>query len=165
MVGLFQKPTFKTADRLLPLFPVVGISYLLGLLMNDILFDISTDDIATRTYYCELMRSFSDIFGSARILFPAAVCGVCQLLIAWKSSNQDILSSQRWVIMQFSFIGIPLIGVSLSLCDRECSITSENPTWSIRPEILTIHLLMLALFLSSLLVQVQILLSYLDSST
>ena len=149
-----------TTARCWSLFPVVGISYLIGLLMNDLQFDVTDPDIVTRTYYCELMKSFSEPFGAARILLPAAACGACQLIVLFAPLRDSLLSLQRWVILHFVCIGIPLIGVSLSLCAEACSRSHE--IWNIRAEIFTIHVLMLILFLAGLWCQSRILLSTLD---
>ena len=147
--------------NLIQLISIICIAYLVGLLMNDMLFDISERDIVTRTYYCELMKSFSEPFGAGRILFPAVVCGLCQLLVMWSVSDDDILKFQGWVIAHFVFVGTPLIGVSLSLCDRACSDGTQK--WPVRAEVFTIHCLMLLLFACGLWSQSRILLATLVS--
>jgi hypothetical protein len=154
----------RSGDISIYLIPMVCLSYLCGLLMNDMVFDISTNDLATRSYYCELMKSFSNHFGRLRILLPGFMCGVCQVVIWFKASNSQIKVLQGWVIANFVLVGIPLIGVSLSLCDKACSTIENSDLWPHRSEVYTIHMVMLALFLSGLWCQSRILLSTLGSS-
>jgi hypothetical protein len=141
---------------LLGAVPIIGFAYLTGLLLNDILFDVSQNEIVTRAYYCELINSFSTPFGVLRILGPASLSGIMQLYILFRVRDREILKIQALVLSHLVLVGVPLMCVSLSLCQRECSRVAGVNDWSIRSEVFTIHMLMLALFIFSLWGQVKI---------
>jgi hypothetical protein len=142
--------------RLFHALPIIALAYLVGLLTNDLVFDVSPREIVTGTYYCELLSSFSTIFGLLRIVGPATLCGIMQLYVFHSERGTIAGKSQAFVLVHLLLVGIPLMAVSLSLCQRECATFPQTNTWTIGREILTIHVLMLVLFLISLCVQIKI---------
>lgn len=142
--------------RLFHALPIISLAYLIGLLTNDLVFDVSPRQIVTGTYYCELLNSFSTIFGLLRIVGPVTLCGIMQLYVLHSERGSKAGKSQALVLVHMLLVGIPLMAVSLSLCRQECATFPQTKKWTIGREIITLHVLMLILFVSSICVQIKI---------
>jgi len=139
----------------------IGLSILIGLLLNDLQFDISRKTTVTREYYCELTDAFGTVFGKARILIPGLMTGLSQIVLWCVLPTQSIRLRQYRLCSTFVIIGIPLVFVSINLCLSAC--TSVTRDWGVGPELTMIHVVMFFLFLYGLEEQVRILLGALDN--
>ena len=134
-----------------------GQAYLLGLLANDILFDIMASSENSRTYYCQLVHSFQYSLGVVRILAPIAVVGLSQVALSYLLENGSARKLQQVTAGSLAFISTPLLGLSLQTCIDACS-KGFLDTWTHGEILLVAHLLMLVILVSAICIQTRILL-------
>ncbi len=147
---------FRRHRSLIFLLPTLSLSFLIGLLLTDIQFDLSKSDSHQRVYYCELIDSFSTTFGIARLSLPVLMCGLAQVFIACCVESSYVSITQWLIIGHLVSLGMPLVAVSLSLCTKECLNPTTISGWSISTDLTLVHMLMLVLFVCVLWYQTKI---------
>ena len=127
----------------------VCLAYLIGLLANDLVFDFLATPLAAKVYYCQLIDSFSNLFGFLRVFLPCFVTGICQLVVCARTVDSEIRRILQYVLSLLVFLGVPLMAVSLSLCISECS-SSASADLGHMDLLRVVHMLMLLVLVFSI---------------
>jgi hypothetical protein len=133
------------------LLNLVCLSLLLGMLLVDFAFDAGAEIDSIRTYYCSLTQTFSTVPGIARIIIPVAVSGVSSLCLCVTLPTYALRRLERLRMCLMSFIGFPVVIVSVVTCGRRCAM--PNFTHESLRLVYGAHLILGALFLASLSIQ------------
>lgn len=123
------------------------IAYLMGLLMVDIQIDFSSDSTVIKQYYCSLVSSFFTIPGIVRLFLPVIASAVISIRVLFGLFRSEFFSWQCLITCLLVFVGIPSVGVSISLCRDACKTEPNDGPFEV---VYVCHLIMLVLFVYTL---------------
>ena len=132
------------------------LSYLLGLLMVDMQFDVALDESVTNAYYCTLTHSFTTWLGLMRIGLPAAAVAVSQLALIWVFPVGPLHDLQSLLASLLVFVGAPVMAISVTVCTNAC-LLEDATAWPPLSLIRGIHAVMFLLLSSGVVIQSYIL--------
>jgi hypothetical protein len=143
----------KRLNSVFSLISAINLAYLIGLLVNDMAFDVLDDESLQRKYYCQLVKSIqTTILGACRILIPCAIAGLCQLHLFRELPSSWYRDVQRFTVCSLGCIGGPLMSISMYRCSMACESPSTS-TWGPRQLVTVIHYVMAGLLAFGLLGQ------------
>ena len=144
-----QSKQFLVRDTTLSVLTLLCISYFLGNLVVDLVFDFSVTRSIRKIYYCSLVSSLtSSFFGALRLVLPSILLAaslLCRLFRGGAVSGTSFWYQTFFSAVTLVFGGLPLLVYNLYSVHQACAVHSDTELWPDRTLKAT-HVMLLSLF-------------------
>ena len=156
-MSIIEAPTFK------PVVIIAGLSYLVSLLVSDLLFDLLGNSELTRLYYCSLKPAVHEDWSRNMPLIVAVVITGWALLLKIKESHQlnsDLFIFELSIISAMIVVCVPLYFKLIQLVSIGCSTPSnDDGPWPVHKNLLMSHMCVLLILGGTVVAEFAILIS------